>query len=377
MTVALVPPTPVAGPPNAITDDETGLRWYVFGDERFLSVTSAFHAIAKGGLVIWSATLAAENAFIELPTIVTASRKKPCERTSNRCKHDDWRIKCERCPCGECKACVTKWLADRHRVESRRRADEGTRTHDVIEWWVLHGGEIRGHDNDIRPYVAAFEAWVAEYGLTPDSFLFTEGTVINRADRFAGTTDGAIRFDSTATEASAKLVARVLRARGEYAHIKTGAALVKAVVRDGRSVVLLVDWKTREKPEPRFYPEQALQLTGYRWSPMIRIKGTDVEVPMPDTDGGVIVQLRPDGATPRLAVTDERTYAAFLNALNLCRWFIEDGAAAVSSRSFSLERKDDPAVPEPVKVAPSSLKSEPFALVNAARAPLTDADIPF
>lgn len=334
------------GPANSFTDEESGERWYVYDKYgRLLSVTTAFRAIAKMGLMIWAAQLAARHAFIELPTVITASRKKPCGKTTNRCGHDDWRATCERCPCGECRTCVEKWLADRHKAESSRRADEGSRVHDVIEWWSLHN-EYRPHDPDIAPYVTAFKAFADEYGLTPESFILAEGTVINPADRYAGTTDGIIRFDATATDAAAKLVAKVLRHRGEYAHIKTSKAIVNAVVRDKRTVDLIVDWKTREKTledgSPRFYPEQAMQIAGYRWAPIIRLKGTEVEVPMPATDGGVIIQLRPDGATPRLAVVDEGTYAGFLHALGLYLWLVEQGPTAIGAYTFSLTRKDDP-----------------------------------
>jgi hypothetical protein len=343
------------GPANSHTDEDSGERWYVYEKYgRLLSVTTAFRAIAKMGLMRWAAQLAARHAFIELPTVVTASRTKACGRSTNRCRHDDWQTSCERCPCGACRPCVEKWLADRHFAESSRRSDEGIRTHDVIEWWSLHDGEYRPHDPDIAPYVAAFKAFAVEYGLTPDSFILAEGTVINMADRYAGTTDGILRFDACASEAAAKLVAKVLRHRSEYAHIKTPKAIVNAVVRDKRTVDLIVDWKTREgekvregeKTSAKFYPEQALQLAGYRWAPIIRLKGTEVEVPMPETDGGVIVQLRPDGVTPRLAVVDEHTYAGFLHALGLYLWLVEQGPVAIGAYTFTLARRDH-VEPEP------------------------------
>lgn len=58
---------------------------------------------------------------------------------------------------------------------------------------------------------------------------------------------------------------------------------------------------------------------------------------MPATDGGMLVQLRPDGFTVRLVVTTEETYRdGFLPALALSNWLIEFGPAAVSSHSFVL-----------------------------------------
>lgn len=387
------------GPAYSQTDQE-GRRWYTFpGEERLLSVSTATGVIGSEGLVIWSANLAAAAAFVELPTIITSSRIKPCERTWNRCKHDDWRSRCERCPCGTCRTCVTKWLADRHHAESGRRSDEGTRTHDVIEWWALHNGEIRPHAQDIAPYVAAFLAFVAEYGLTPASFLVSECTVISRAHRYAGTTDGIIRFDARATPAAAELVARVLFAAGEYQEFANDRdALIAAVVRDSRTVDLVFDTKTQEKTreKAKFYPDQALQDAGYRHAPVIRIKDTDVETAMPDTDGGLILQLRPDGFTPRLVVSDDATFEAFLHALELCRWLLERGTAAVSSRSFPLPpKKKAPAkrAPRDAAAPPAStlpvrrrssvaaaIRADPFAGFTRdapAGARLTESEIPF
>jgi hypothetical protein len=362
-------------PTNAVTDETTGERWYpltVNGVEyRLLSVTTAFKAIAKIGLDKWMCNITATAAFDELPTVITASRRKPCGRTTHRCKDHDWQS-CQERGCGECKACVTDWLASRHKAHSNRRSDEGKRVHDVIEWWSLHDA-IKPHDDDIAPYVAAFLAFVAEYGLRPESFILCEATCINIEDGYAGTTDGALRFEAAASPAAAKLVARVLRAAGEYAHLKTSEAIRKAVVRDKRTVVLIVDWKTREGEGERYYSEHALQLTGYRRCPIIRIKDTETDVEMPATDGAVIVQLRPDGAGVRLAVTDDASYRAFLNALGLYLWLSECGGRAMGTNSFPLGRRDPAPAVDPVAATDVP---DPFELVAAATDP-GDIKIPF
>jgi hypothetical protein len=204
--------------------------------------------------------------------------------------------------------------------------------------------------------VRAFLAFVAEYGLTPASFLMSEGTVINRAHRYAGTSDGIIRFDARATKAAAELVARARFAIGEYPeHAEDRDALLAAVVADHRTVDLVFDAKTKEKTKEEakgrvdFYAEHALQVTGYRHAPVVRIKGTTVEVAMPDTDGGLILQLRPDGCTARLMVTDDATFEAFLNAVGLCRWLLELGAKATQVGAFPLP----PKAARPRKAAPA------------------------
>ncbi|WP_213451552.1 hypothetical protein [Rhizomonospora bruguierae] len=335
-----------------ITQDD-GQRFYLIGSGddalRLWSVTTAIGVVFKEGLVRWAASLAADAAFAELPTVVAASRRKACGNTYNRCYEKHGRqTRCERCACGDCKECVRKFIANRHYAEKSRRADEGKAVHDAIEWWALHG-QLPAVDEQIRPYIRSFLAFVKEYGLTPDSFLMSEAVGVNRAEGYAGTLDCVIRFDARASDAAADLVARVL------------AITVEQAVAEGRTVDLIVDFKTREKElgdrGPEFWAEQALQVTAYRRVETVQIKGTDVEVPMPATDGGMLVQLRPDGATPRLVVTDDLSYAAFLAALNLYRWFVDFGTAAVSVRSFPLPKPEKKATPGKAAAKPAATKA--------------------
>jgi hypothetical protein len=307
---------------HSVEESDDG-RWYLIGDRRLMSVTTACKAIAKMGLAPKAAQITTEAAFAELPTVVAASRKRPCERTNNRCRHDSDEI-CDRCSCGLCRACVAKWLASRHAAEWSRRADEGTRFHDVAEWWALRG-EIKPHDDDIAPYVASFQQYIADYGLLPESMLMAEALVVNYDIGAAGQTDGIVRYHAERTEKAAKLVSRVLQVPWRQA------------VKKRLTVDAIKDYKTREADEAQFYPEHALQLAGYRHFPTVRIKNTDHEAPMPQVDAGVVVQLRPNGYARRLVVCDKDTYEnGFVPALRLYEWLIGDGRAAVSSRTFVL-----------------------------------------
>lgn len=309
-------------PFHSVEESDDG-RWYIIAGQRLMSVTTAFNAIAKRGLVTWAGNLAAELAFAELPTLVAASRRKPCEKTHNRCQHDH-DTTCERCPCRTCKACTALWVARRHERETARRADEGTRVHDVAEWWSFHG-VIKDHDEDIAPYVTAFQAFVEEYGITPDDVLLAEALLVHREIGAAGTTDGIIRFHAGRTDVAAKLVSRV-----------TGVPWRKAK-KSKLTVDLMIDYKTRQGEDAKLYPENALQLAGYRHFPVVRIKNTDHEEPLQATDGGLIIQLRPDGYTARLVVCDEHTYThGFLPALRLYGWLTESGPAAISAYTFVL-----------------------------------------
>lgn len=359
------------GPPGAVTSSD-GKRYYEFDDDttKYWSVTTALKVMAKDGLPPWAAGLAATAAFDELPKVLVASRKRACGNTWSQCRQGrgdnahDWRITCSTCPCRECQPCVTRWLTERHITTRDRRADEGRRAHDWIENWVINDREIAPHKDDIAPFVRAFLAFVSAYGLTPDSWLFAEATVVNRADEYAGTTDGVIRFRARATEAAAQLVAMVLQQP------------VSVCVAQDLYVDLVVDFKTKDDPPEKtvkFYDEVALQLTAYRFAPVVRIKRLGIEEPMPDTHGGLAVQLRPDMAIPRLCVVDEVTHGAFLHALGLYRWRIEFGTASVSSRTFKVPK--EPVVPKPARAAkraPAKTARQKVRGVAAADVPEPD-----
>lgn len=309
-------------PFHSVEESDDG-RWYIIDGQRLMSVTTAFNAIAKRGLVPWSAMLAAELAFLELPTLVAAARKKPCERTWNRCKHEDPEM-CERCPCRTCRLCVQKWIADRHIRETARRSDEGIRVHDVAEWWSYHG-LIKDHDADIAGYIKAFGLFVDDYGIQPDDVLLAEALLVNREAGAAGQTDGIIRLHADRTERAAKDISRL-----------TGVKW-KQAVKQKLTADVIIDYKSRENDDPKFYPENALQLSGYRHFPVIRVKNSDVEVPMLPVDGGMVIQLRPDGYTARLVVCDRFTYEnGFLPALRTYQWLTEHGSASVSSHTYVL-----------------------------------------
>lgn len=309
-------------PFHSVEEADDG-RWYIIDGQRLMSVTTAFNAIAKRGLIPWAAGLAAEQAFADLPMLVSASRRPLCENTWSRCSHEGDGA-CERCPCRVCRTCVQKWIAGRHVRETARRADEGTRVHDVAEWWSFHG-VIRDHDEDIAPYVKTFQEFTADYGITPDDVLLAEALLVHREIGAAGTTDGIIRFRAERSDVAAKLISRLTQVRWKQAQ------------KQKLTVDLLVDYKTREGDDPQFYPENALQLAGYRHFPVVRIKNSDHEEPLQATDGGVIVQLRPDGYALRPMVCDKSTYEqGFLPALNLYRWISEHGSAAISSSTFVL-----------------------------------------
>jgi hypothetical protein len=367
-------------PVPRVTDEETGKRYYLVSDARFWSVTTAIDIYDHPGLVWWSAGLAADFAFAELPALIAASRMRPCGRTYNVCDHE-WRMPhTDDCGCRRCQPCLRRQMVERHRAEAGRRADEGRRTHDVIAWWANSGGEWREHDPDITVYVESFRQFVDELGLTPESWELAEVIVINREFEYAGTLDAIIRVHAAASTAAAELVAKVLTFNGQP--VTAAEAAIRKL-----SVLIVVDFKTREKTaeEEKFFPGPALQMTPYRRSETYLDPVTSLEAPLPATDGAVVVNLRLDGYTARPVVADDITFAAFLCALNLCRWFIEYGSASVSVRSFPIPKPAKPKTPrkraakKAIAAAAPASRTDPLGL-RAGRGPgdtLTDDDIPF
>lgn len=348
-----------SGMTSAVTDPGTGDRYYVIGGVNYWSVTTALRIVAKENLPWWAAGLTASSVYAELPRIVASSRRRPCGNSTSRCKQGkgpnghDWRVTCSTCPCGVCRECVERWLTTQHVALRDDRADEGSRVHDIIEHWVIGNGAIQPHENDIAGYVQAFLAFTTRYGLSPESWHFAEATIINRAEQYAGTTDGLVRFQCN-TSAGAKVVAMVL------------GRPVSECKENHLHADILIDFKTKNKPaeaEARFYPDVALQLVAYRYAETVRIKQGDVEEPMPPIHATMVVQLRPAVALPRLTVSDEITYAAFLCALNLYRWRVELGSKSVSTSAFPLPPEPD-VLPPKKTVKRAAKKQAPAAPVE-------------
>ena len=334
------PETPTHWPVGKVATQHG--NWYEFGDERFLSVTSAISSVAKDALKFWSALLAARGAFARLPELVSSMLIRPCGNSYNRCYEKHGRDNtCERCPCLRCQACMHKWLAYRHFEESHRRSEEGTELHAVVNQWVLAGADtpfpITHRQPEIVPYLKSFARMVQEYGFGPDCFEFVNLTVINRKHNYAGTADVGLNL---------------MKATGP----KAQELLKRLPPFDGR---VLGDWKTREGEGKKLYPDQPLQLAAYQRGEVVRLPDGR-EFVMQPYQYCVVIQLRPDGYDIEPVVTDDRAFAAFLNALQLFQWQIEYATAAISPRTFpppTKAAKKAPARKATKKATPATQKA--------------------
>jgi hypothetical protein len=326
-------PTPDAAPaPPGETkreqiDDWAYLEWqgqssvYVLvapdgTEERLIRVTSPLEPVAKNALIPWSARLAANAAYAELPRLVTSMLLPGCGRTYHRCEHD-YTVKCDSCPCLDCQTCMTRFLADRHLAETYRRSDEGTRFHRFVNGWI-QTGHWPQYDPDLAPYVATFRRFIDDYDLAPESFEWSESIVVNRTHGYAGTCDAGVWVRrNPAKPATVDLLDRL-----------TNEGMPRT-----QEALVMGDWKTREAEGRQPFRDMALQLAGYCHAEWMRLPDGS-ELPMPSVHATAVLQIRPDGHDVILTLCGEPEFRGFLGFLQGHRWELDRGAAAISARTF-------------------------------------------
>lgn len=305
---------------RVMTDDG---RYYVLfagtdREERFRSVTAPLGRWDKDGLLPWAGLLAGQSAFEELPRLVAALTIEDCGRTYHpNCDTHGWDVQCPQCRCKRCEPCVIRWLRDRHEAESRRRRDEGTRIHTIADHWASTGVWLVP-DEDIRAYIESFKLFVAEYGIRPDDYELLEARVINRTYKYAGTLDAVVNIYRDRSAAAYNLMDRLTP--------------------DGQPRVqqarVLVDYKSREKPDRQLYLDQPPQLAGYRFGETLVLKdGT--ELPMLQVDACAVIQIRPEKTELCLMLAEEPEFATFLALLQADEWALDRGRRAIGARTFS------------------------------------------
>lgn len=325
-------------------------------EERFVSVTTVLEGRSHEDLDHrWRPGVAAKAAFAHLPKVQRASITPDCGRTYGKCSRNDtrahdWRERCDQCPCDVCERCVVKYLTYEHYRESTRATDRGIAFHDWSELWVLADGDIeltwtrwrQIHEREhrtaealnawadtIRPYTDSFRRWVDDYGLTPQSWVLTEATVLNRTHKWGGTTDGRIRLDANATKHALWMCERI------------GMA----------DPVITYDGKSREKEEGSLFGDNALQVAAYRRAEVVLYDDGSEDMLAPD-NAGAVLQVRPNGYLFRLVVADENTYRGFLGYLQGFMWAVEFEHESTLERAHP--RRPLPGVsPEPKKRAPA------------------------
>lgn len=259
----------MSGPANA-RKSAGGGRFYVFGRERFWSVTTILRALPKDALKFWAAKTVAEFAYDDSANWLGMDR----ERAIDYLKREPLRF-------------------------TGQRADRGSAVHAAVEAFSL-GRPAKPFSNvEERRCAAAFLAWAHEFDVAFDA---TEFSVYSRRQRYAGTSDAIVRVP----------VAKLEELWPENPwDVADGADHVR----------LLVDYKTSGDVAERkgIYPDVALQLNAYANADFIGLPNGS-ESGIGDLDGAAALHLGPAGyrmVPVRLGVD---VFKAFLYVREVFRW---------------------------------------------------------
>lgn len=212
----------------------------------------------KPQLVFWAANLTAEDAFANLPRLVSASLRP------------------------EDKEEAYDWLRKGHIRKKDERADIGGAVHDVIEAKVL-GTPIPESfltDDEIAPYIDHFLRFVDEWQI---EFEASEMVVGNIADGWAGKLDYLFR-----------------------------SPLIAAALGVPANTLFIGDTKTGgELDEKGVYPEAGAQMSAYRRAEVCWLRdGTQIPMPLAH-EVGIVLHLRPEGFRVMPLKCGDDVYAVF------------------------------------------------------------------
>jgi hypothetical protein len=224
--------------------------------ERLRSVTTILNqGTPKEDLIYWAGNLTAETAMDNIPYLEAASRGSEADYKA-----------------------AYDWLRRAHTRKKEDRADLGKLVHRLIEAEVL-GEPVSQElldDPDMAPYVARFREFVSDFQVT---FVASEMVVANYTHGYAGTLDDIL------------ISPFINGGKLTLGDVKTGGELgVKGV-----------------------YPAAGLQMAGYRYAEYGWLRDGS-RVPMPETHGGVVLHLRPEGCWPIPARCDDVMFSKFLHA---------------------------------------------------------------
>lgn len=291
------------GNPALARSDELGRRFYTFGDppEAFWSVTTLIGGGVPKFLHAHYAKMAAELAFdaiVErgpssrsLAIINRLSARGRLDVAERQARGELTSIKLAKLSKRDLALRWVKGAAERHRDAAAKR---GSDVHAEAEQLVLtHAREaarlyldhetIKTWPTELEGYQRAFVAWVEDFH---PEFLAAEATVFNRSQAYAGTLD----------------------------------TIVRLTLADGRTLVVLVDFKTGKA----IYSEVALQLAPYARAEFIGAPDGRTELPMIATDAGAVLHLRADGTYQfRLVRIDQPIFDAFCFAREVFRFVNE------------------------------------------------------
>ena len=248
--------TVTSGPKNAVTDPETGLRYYIWKGERYPSVSSLRRMAGLSfTLHQWVISRVVDRAVGEVDILnrILSRPARPRERVRDK------NVQLE----------ARRWLRSAATEERDAAAELGTAVHTA----VLSGAKPNDVAEDIRPYLYQFQSWLWD---SKAEVLAIEKQVFNLTEGYAGSFDLLVRFP-----------------RGE---------------------VYVIDIKTSRGT----YTDHALQLVGYSQAEfsgeddVIDQRVTDL---IANATGMALLHLTPEGWTFQRVRVTPKLYGAFRGLL--------------------------------------------------------------
>lgn len=157
-----------------------------------------------------------------------------------------------------------------------------------------------------------------EKGLYGQDITYTEGPHEPGADYLPAVREFFAAYQPTLVAAEYVAINRGLNGVGYGC---TGDAIAEITNPKGERVLAYIDWKSRkDEGNHAIYPEEAAQIAAARFADYMIIDGPEgaVRAPMPETDLGLIVSIRPD--SPR--VYPVALGKAFEHWTSLHRWWV-------------------------------------------------------
>jgi hypothetical protein len=251
-----------------------GGRFYAWRGNMYWSVTTIINGgIPKPVLVNWAKKVTAEAAVRSLKIVNEMVESEGPDAAV------DW----------------LKRAPDRIRDKA---GDVGTAIHKAAEAYTLEKPYPEWTDDE-RPSMERFVAWLERF---QPAFLAAEVPVFSDRERYAGRLDAIIEFD------------------------RDDARLMWEVD-EKRPVRLMLDYTTAKG----VYPEKGLQMSAYRFADTWLGLPNGEEGPMPRTDGGAVLHIRPDGCELVPMRVDEDIFQVFLYAREIFRYAEEDADTVVGS----------------------------------------------
>lgn len=246
----------MASPANAVATKD-GRFYHWKDDPAYISSTNALEAMRKKALEYWGPKAVAEYVADNMEVIRAVMTESPTAMT---------------------KAAAIDLMKRSPYRTSDEASGIGSLIHEVAEARAL-GLPTPEHEEKHEGFIRSLDMFLDEW---QPEFVHTEMTVYNRRYGYAGTLDG---------------------------------------IMDAGRVRYLFDWKTTKpgKQGHGIYPEAALQMASYRFAEFGGMpNGT--ELPMPEVDECVGINLRPNGYKVVPVSADEAVFKVFLHVLQVARF---------------------------------------------------------